>query len=222
MNLYFLVEGRRTERTVYPAWLSHLRPELKKVQFAKDAQENNFYLISGEGYPSVINTHLGNAVKDMNSLPQYNYLFLVLDAEDSGIDSLNTHIDSVMKTQRLELSYARLVRIFQDKCIETWFLGNRKLFVRNPKDQTLKDYISFYNAAELDPELMPKYEGFSNTAKFHQNYLDKIFQEREIHFSKNKPGAVCEKGFLDELIRRSEETDHLKSFQNFIREVRQI
>lgn len=32
MNIYFLVEGKRTERKVYPAWLAYLLPELQRVQ----------------------------------------------------------------------------------------------------------------------------------------------------------------------------------------------
>ena len=31
MNLYFLVEGRRTESKVYPRWLSYLLPEYRQV-----------------------------------------------------------------------------------------------------------------------------------------------------------------------------------------------
>ena len=31
MNLYFLVEGRRTERWVYPAWLGYLLPHFTRV-----------------------------------------------------------------------------------------------------------------------------------------------------------------------------------------------
>lgn len=31
MNIYFLVEGKRTERKVYPAWLAYLLPELQQV-----------------------------------------------------------------------------------------------------------------------------------------------------------------------------------------------
>ena len=30
MNLYFIVEGRRTEKKVYPEWLNFLIPELKR------------------------------------------------------------------------------------------------------------------------------------------------------------------------------------------------
>jgi hypothetical protein len=54
MNLYFLVEGTQSERKVYPAWLAHILPELQRVQSCDDVNEKNYYLISGEGYPSLI------------------------------------------------------------------------------------------------------------------------------------------------------------------------
>jgi hypothetical protein len=52
MNLYFIVEGE-TERKVYPSWLSYLLPELQRVKNPSQAQTNNYYLISGGGYPSL-------------------------------------------------------------------------------------------------------------------------------------------------------------------------
>jgi hypothetical protein len=48
MNLYFLVEGKRTEKKVYPAWLAHLLPELQRVQNYDQVNQNNYYLFSGE------------------------------------------------------------------------------------------------------------------------------------------------------------------------------
>jgi len=44
MNVYFIVEGRRTEKKVYPAWLGHLIPELRRVNWAFEADNNNYYL----------------------------------------------------------------------------------------------------------------------------------------------------------------------------------
>ncbi len=45
MNIYFLVEGKRTERKVYPAWLSYILPELKQVQrgilFGRTLEKNS-------------------------------------------------------------------------------------------------------------------------------------------------------------------------------------
>ena len=54
MNLYFLVEGKRTENKVYPAWLKHLLPELQQVKNFDEVDKNNFYLFSANGYPSII------------------------------------------------------------------------------------------------------------------------------------------------------------------------
>jgi hypothetical protein len=42
MNLYFLVEGQSTEKKVYPAWLSHLLPELNRVNNYDEVDTNNF------------------------------------------------------------------------------------------------------------------------------------------------------------------------------------
>ncbi len=84
MNLYFLVEGRRTERKVYPMWLSILKPEIKRVNYAVDAASNNYYLISGEGYPLLFN-QLRNSILEVNEIGKYDYLVLCLDAEETLI-----------------------------------------------------------------------------------------------------------------------------------------
>ncbi|MCP4148643.1 MAG: hypothetical protein GY757_12930 [bacterium] len=80
MNLYFLVEGRRTEAKVYPKWLEHLLPELKRVYHCDHIAGNNYFLISGGGYPSIYH-HLKNAVHDVNAISGYDYLILCLDSE---------------------------------------------------------------------------------------------------------------------------------------------
>lgn len=65
MNLYFMVEGI-TERKVYPQWISYLLPHLSRVNQASDARENNYYLISGGGFPSILNDHLANSIEEVN------------------------------------------------------------------------------------------------------------------------------------------------------------
>lgn len=65
MNLYFLVEGKSTEKKVYPAWLQHLLPELKQVPNYDEVEKNNYYLFSANGYPSIIYEHLPNAIADI-------------------------------------------------------------------------------------------------------------------------------------------------------------
>lgn len=77
MNVYILVEGKRTEKKVYPAWLSILTPHLKKVNIAGDVSDDNYYLISGEGYPSLL-SHLKNAIDEVNEISKFRYLVLCL------------------------------------------------------------------------------------------------------------------------------------------------
>jgi hypothetical protein len=52
MNVYFLVEGKRTEKKVYPLWLSHLVPELRKMQWYHQVVKNNYCVFSGNGFPA--------------------------------------------------------------------------------------------------------------------------------------------------------------------------
>jgi len=52
MNLYFLVEGRRTEKKVYSAWIHHVFPHLRKAATIDEVESNHFFIISGNGYPS--------------------------------------------------------------------------------------------------------------------------------------------------------------------------
>lgn len=58
MNLYFLVEGV-TERKLYPKWINYLLPSLTRVFSPDEAEQNNYYLISGGGFPSLLDEILG-------------------------------------------------------------------------------------------------------------------------------------------------------------------
>jgi hypothetical protein len=53
MNIYFLVEGKKTEIKVYPKWLNILMPDLKRVNNFDATVENNYYIFGGNGFPSL-------------------------------------------------------------------------------------------------------------------------------------------------------------------------
>ncbi|KAA6344375.1 hypothetical protein EZS27_007994 [termite gut metagenome] len=215
MNVYFLVEGRKTEKKVYPQWLSVLVPKLTKVDDANSVFENNYYLFSGEGFPSILH-HLKNAVEEVNTIGGYDYLVVCLDAEETSCEERKTEIRNFLSKERAILLHTELVIIVQNPCIETWFLGNRTLFKRTPKSDTLQRYIEFYNVRTDDPELMPSYYEDSTKAQFHASYLRKIFEERGIGYTKKNPDEVGKPHFLQELIKRNEETNHISSFKSFI------
>jgi hypothetical protein len=221
MNLYVIVEGRRTEKKVYPAWFKYLIPKLERVNLAKEANTNNYYLFNGNGFPALLHNHLRNSIQEVNEHTQYKYLVLVLDVDESTVNKRKKEVENFisnenLKLENLKLENAKLVIIPQDKCIETWFLGNQKIYKNNPENKTLIDYINFYNVKELDPELMGIIEGFNTHAQFHSDYCTIFLRERNIRYSKNKPNGVTEKDYLDQLILRGNKTGHLSSFINFI------
>jgi len=92
MNLYFLVEGKQSERKVYPAWLDYILPELQRVESCDDVNEKNYYLISGEGYPSLIYDFIPRSIAEVNSNGKYSYFVVCLDAEKNTVAELKTEI----------------------------------------------------------------------------------------------------------------------------------
>lgn len=217
MNIYFLVEGKRTERKVYPAWLAYLLPELQRVQSYDEVDKNNYYLFSGEGYPSIIYDHLPNAIEDIRSIGKYNYFVVCLDAEESSVNDIREEVDSFLQSEKIEMGNTQMILIIQNRCIETWFLGNRKIYSRNPQNQPLLNYTRYYNVETDCPEKMGKYQNFNTHAQFHEAYLKALFEEKRISYSKRNPGAILQEYYLQELRKRTEaQSEHLPSFQYFI------
>jgi hypothetical protein len=217
MNIYFLVEGKKTERKVYPAWLSHLLPELQQVRNYNEVDKNNYYLFSAEGYPSIIYEHFPNAVADIVANGKYNYFVICLDAEENTVSAIKQEIEDFIIFDKINIGFTELVIIVQNRCIETWFLGNRKMYSRQPQSQPLLDYTRYYNIYTYCPELMGKHHNFNTHAQFHEAYLKELFRAKNISYSKNNPGDVLKLYYLEQLLARIEEnTHHLRSFQSFI------
>lgn len=218
MNIYFLVEGKRTEMKVYPKWLSILVPKLRRVQWHHQVIKNNYCIFTGGGFPSLLDNHLKNSIDDVNSSGNFEYLVICLDSDDNTIEERKQQVLDFIEEARIELNpKTKLVIIVQNRCFETWFLGNRKIFKNNPNNSILVDYIRHYNVKNKDPELMEKPLIFEQTtAVYHSNYLRQILAERKINYSKSDPQEVTEKYFLEELIKRNKKTSHIPSFKHFI------
>lgn len=217
MNVYFLVEGKRTEKKVYPAWLSYLLPELQRVQSYDRVIKNNYYLFSGEGYPSIIYDHIPNAIEDIRSLGKYNYFVVCLDAEENNVTDIKQEIYEFLQNEKIEMGNIQLVLIIQNRCIETWFLGNRRIYSKNPQGTPLLDYTRYYNVSVNCPEMMGKYQNFHTHAQFHEAYLKALFEEKRISYSKRHPGEVLKAYYLEELLARIKaQPEHLPTFRYFI------
>ncbi len=166
MNLYFLVEGK-TERTLYPKWLEYLIPSLIRVDSPGEANGNCYYLISGGGYPGLLDNHLLNSVLDINDVGNYNYFIIALDSDEVTIDERLEEIDRRITNEKINIGNCEIKIIVQNRCIETWLLGNRNVFQRNPTTRELIEYIKFFNVFTADPELMASPQYFpGNDFKF--------------------------------------------------------
>jgi hypothetical protein len=216
MNIYFLVEGRSTEKKLYTAWLNYLIPELQRVNFYDQIAQNNYVIISGNGYPSILDEGIPNAIDKIQEVPKYNYLVICLDADEDTVEEREKYVNDFIKENIAIPASLEIVIIIQNRCIETWLLGNRKIFnYRQPLQRLLADYVQYYDVSQNDPELMGKFKQ-KNHADFHLVYLQEIFRAKNLSYSKKFPGETQEEYYLQQLIKRIDETEHLKTFQKFI------
>jgi hypothetical protein len=214
MNLYFILEGEKTEVILYPKWISHLRPDLKQVDFERDVVENNYYIFSGGGIPSIYN-HTVNAIRNINDNPVFDKLIVCLDGEEIGVNARIAEIKEYIQKSGVKLNAkCEIEYVIQNVCIESWFLGNRKIVKRIPENIKLREFIQYYNVVENDPELMDKMEGFRNKAHFHFSYFREILKEHKLTYSKSRPKVVLEESFLNELKSRTEQTNHLPTLKS--------
>ncbi len=131
MRVYFLVEGRRTEAKLYPAWLSHLIPELNRITRYDEEIPNSYFLFSAEGYPSIILEHIPRSIEDINRIGGYDYFVVALDADQSTVPDRIDEINESLSDNHIHLIGTELRIVVQNRCIETWLLGNRRIVRRN-------------------------------------------------------------------------------------------
>lgn len=217
MNLYFLVEGKQTEKKVYRSWIGHVFPYLKRAELIGDVREDSYRLFSIEGNTdrvdnieralAEINQH--NATAANNGKEPFDHLFVCLDAEDVAVGIRLSQVENlVVGKVGPTLCHA----IIHNCCIETWFLGNKKMLKRNPQSTGLRKWKTFYDVSVNCPELMGAFSGYRTRAQFHFDYLKEMLRERNLRYSKEFPSAVQEEGYLKALVDRHEKTGHIQSF----------
>ncbi len=214
MNLYFLVEGKRTEPKIYPSWFTLLLPGYNQVQNPEKVSQNNYFLISGLGYPALFK-HLEKSIYDVNKIGKYDYLVLILDSEEETIESRKNEVYTYLQSEQLKTN-CKFEIIVQHHCIESWLLGNKKVLTHNPESTDLRHYISHYDVSQKDPENCPPFGKFSNHAKFHEAYLKSILNEKNLSYSKKQPGTTKDYYYLEQLIKRAKEETHIQSFKSLL------
>ena len=101
MNLYFLVEGRSTEKKVYPKFINHfIGSDLKRVNQFDEVEKNNYFLISGNGYPRILSDVLKNSIQDINSVGTYNYLIICIDTDDNDFEERQQEVNKYLEQFR--------------------------------------------------------------------------------------------------------------------------
>ncbi|MBF0344266.1 MAG: hypothetical protein HQL06_08545 [Nitrospirae bacterium] len=137
-----------------------------------------------------------------------------------SVEDKHKEIEGFLSEKQLALLSAKLVVVIQNRCIETWFLGNRKICPRNPKEDTFRGYLRHYDVSIDDPELMPKPKlklnnvRFETHAQFHCAYLKAMLREKDIRYSKETPFEVTANHYIERLIERNSEY-HLKTLKCF-------
>ncbi len=212
MNLYFFLEGRRTEPKVYRAWLAQVFPHLTEVKAISEANADSYLLISGFGYPQLLN-RIDEVVADIERHGGVDHLFVCLDSEeDKPEDRIREVEDRIVG----KLTATDCHAIIHNCCIETWFLGNRQVMKRNPESEKLRTFKTFYDVSVNCPELMGCPPGYRIRAHFHLDYLKEMLRERGLSYSKEQPREVQKKSYLAALVRRHEKTGHLQSFGRLV------
>lgn len=196
MNIYFLVEGNSTGKKIYPKWIEYLIPNLIRVRYHDQVTNNNYYLISGQGYPRILYDGLENAVDKILEISKYDYLVICVDADEELVEQRIKYIDEFIQEKEINLGKTKVEIIVQNRCLETWLLGNKRIFnSRQPLEQPLSSYVSYYDISQNDPEKMGKYE-MRNHADFHYEYLREIFRAKNTTYSKRHPNDAQEKYYF--------------------------
>lgn len=216
MNLYFILEGEKTEMILYPKWINFILPHFIHAPLISNVNNNSYYLFSGAGIPSIYN-HTVNAIKDINDNPIFNRLIVCLDGEEIGVEERINELKNYIQASGVSLvESCQLDIVIQNICIETWFLGNRKVVKKIPEGQLLREFINHFNVTSEDPEIMDKMDSFRNKAHFHYAYFREILKEHNLVYRKSQPKIVMDKAYFEELEKRVNETEHLSSFKSFI------
>lgn len=214
MNIYLVVEGASTEVKVYKKWIPLVNPSLVQVYDLCDVVADNFYLISGGGYPYMFRV-IEQAIEDVRLNPQFSRLVVSIDSEENTFEEKYSEIENYIQHLNPTTEYRIIVQHF---CFEAWALGNRKFGPNNAKNALLKTYKTIHNVILKDPELLPDLPSEElNRAQFASKYLKLSIRDKAGHitYSKSKPDVVAHPSYFEQLKRRLEETNHIPSFQTF-------
>lgn len=216
MNIHIIVEGDIGEKHIYEAWVPFVNPRLSYVSHISLTEKNNFSIVSGGGCPRYFDV-IGPAIEDVNNYNNIDRLVIAVDSEELSYSEKLIQIKD--RLARFSCK-AEIKMIIQDFCIETWALGNRNIISTNSQSRELIQYKKFFNVRSEDPELLPPYEIKEwNRAQFAMHYLKKALNDKfkNLTYNKSNPKALLHEKYFNRVKARYEETNHIKSFNDFLR-----
>lgn len=217
MNIYVVVEGRVVERVVYKEWIPLVNSALRYAPYIENVIDNHFFIVSGNGWPQYFEV-VRAALEDVAANDTFSRLVICVDSEEMTLAEKYQEVDDfVLSTGIHHLDYRIVVQHF---CFEAWALGNRTIGARNPKNPILAAYKKAYDVVKFDPEGLPgrDQEGLSRM-QFAEKYLRLMLNDKNknLTYSKNKPDHVAHPKFFSQLQIRRQDTDHIRSFDAFLR-----
>lgn len=212
MNLYFFLEGRRTEPKVYRAWARHVFPQLTEVGIISEVRQDNYLLVSGFGYPQLL-SRVDEILADIKQHGGVDHFFVCLDAEEDLPEDRAQKVEGRV-ARKLPSTFHHI--IIHNCCIETWFLGNSRVMRRNPQRERLRKFKEFYDVRVNCPELMGCPARYRVKAHFHLDYLKEMMLEKGLSYTKENPREVQKRTYLAALTQRHEKTGHLESFGRLV------
>ncbi|MBF0178905.1 MAG: hypothetical protein HQM03_02635 [Magnetococcales bacterium] len=216
MNFYLVVEGEQTEKAIYTAWISYVFSTMTQAERIEDLQGNHFIIFAYKGNPPTrtkLQTHVENVVTHSNII---DHFFIIADAEEESVTCRKQNIEQIVQSilGKRRIHYSIIV---QNRCIETWLLGNRRIVKRNPQNELLRTYLTDYPVHLQDPETLPIPQEFINSpAAWHMIYLLAIFRENNMRYSKTNPRDALPKSYFNQLCDRVATTPHLPSLKRLL------
>lgn len=215
MNYYIVVEGA-TEKKVYAKWIPLMNPSLKQIHSLGDANQDDFIIFDGGGYPSILGM-IDDGIADLVNLGNDYRLVVIIDSEEMSRQAKYNEIDAYIKgkTVGVSIDYRIVVQHF---CFETWALGNRKIVSSNPSNPELVQYLRHFHVRQNDPELLTVIPIEDLTrARFAEKYLRKLLHQKfRQTYTKRNPVTVTHLHYFTELKNRLRDTGHINSFNELL------
>lgn len=221
MNYYFLVEGSKTEPALYPKILSIFCPKYTEVKSVNEITQNCYYIFAGFGYPNVVKSKLLEAVKQVCYLNtqtniKIDKLVIVVDVDRfRTINRLNQSVTDHLRpySDKLQEAHIDVHLVIQNRCIESWFLGNRKIFPVTYSDY-FAQFANYYNVSLLNPEDMTSPDK-SSDSQYASKYLSEMLRQNNKKYNKNYIDDIITEEYVKEVYNRYKDGD-LKSFRTFL------